>query len=896
MRLRTVPAVICVMVSTGLALTPRFSSGDLVRRVGSARSGRPAVSHKPSAIVGGEFLLDTSSVLVPAPGSQNAPAIAFDGTNYLVAWEDHRSGSYDICAARVTPQGVILDPSGFMISGAPFDQRHPAIGFDGTDFLVVWQDYRRGFAYDIYGARVTQQGTVLDANGIPICTEPNEQQNPRVAFGDSNYLVVWQDNRNLPDSSDIYGARVTPMGQVLDSNGFAISTFAHAQYTPAIGFGGTNFLVAWQDMRAADSVSYIYATLVTQQGSVILPNGFLVSYTANGQFTPAMAFNGTNYLVAWQDMRGSFPPELGIYGVRVTPGGMVLDSNTIGICTASGVELVPAVGLDSANFLVVWQEGGGSSSDIHGTRVSPDGAVLDPGGIVVTAAANGQGAPAISFDGRNALAVWQDERNKPGEPDIYGVRVAPGGGVLDSSGLLITEAAREERTPAIGFNNANYLVVWDDRRGGYSDVYGTRVASGGTVLDTTEIAVSTAANDQVAPAVALGDSNYLVVWEDYRSGDLAHIYGTRVTPGGEVLDPSGIPISQATGQQDAPAIGSSGANYLVVWQDGRDTTSHIYGARVTPQGTVLDPSGIAISEVTNRQCSPVVGFDGTNYLVVWQDERRSDSTFFDIYGARVTPGGNVLDPSGIAIAKEPENQENPALAFSGANYLVVWEDYRRSIYSDIYGARVTPGGGVLDPSGIAISTAEWNQLDPALAFDGANYLVLWEDQCNSGAPDIYGTRVSQGGSVFDYGRVVQQEGVQSHLAMTRGPGGELFLVYEGWAGTIGNKTYNTDRIWGDFNPTPGQGIEELANSERRLANGGATIVRGVLFLPKMGTVPSGTVPTFGPTLLDISGRKVLDLHPGANDVSHLAPGVYFVRPASGVKREAPRVTKVVVTR
>jgi hypothetical protein len=52
-----------------------------------------------------------------------------------------------------------------------------------------------------------------------------------------------------------------------------------------------------------------------------------------------------------------------------------------------------------------------------------------------------------------------------------------------------------------------------------------------------------------------------------------------------------------------------------------------------------------------------------------------------------------------------------------------------------------------------------------------------------------------------------------------------------------------------------------------------TIVRGVLFLegdcPRTGTVPK-TV------LLDISGRKVLDLKPGPNDASRLAVGVYFV--------------------
>jgi hypothetical protein len=48
----------------------------------------------------------------------------------------------------------------------------------------------------------------------------------------------------------------------------------------------------------------------------------------------------------------------------------------------------------------------------------------------------------------------------------------------------------------------------------------------------------------------------------------------------------------------------------------------------------------------------------------------------------------------------------------------------------------------------------------------------------------------------------------------------------------------------------------------------------VLFLPRSASTSSS--PS---CLLDISGRKVLALRPGPNDVSHLAPGVYFVRTA-----------------
>jgi hypothetical protein len=69
-----------------------------------------------------------------------------------------------------------------------------------------------------------------------------------------------------------------------------------------------------------------------------------------------------------------------------------------------------------------------------------------------------------------------------------------------------------------------------------------------------------------------------------------------------------------------------------------------------------------------------------------------------------------------------------------------------------------------------------------------------------------------------------------------------------------------------------------------------TIVRGVLFLPEAASHKLQAA-----SLLDISGRKVIDLKPGANDVRALAPGVYFVREAQA-QAQAQVVRKVVVTR
>jgi hypothetical protein len=77
-----------------------------------------------------------------------------------------------------------------------------------------------------------------------------------------------------------------------------------------------------------------------------------------------------------------------------------------------------------------------------------------------------------------------------------------------------------------------------------------------------------------------------------------------------------------------------------------------------------------------------------------------------------------------------------------------------------------------------------------------------------------------------------------------------------------------------------------------------TFVAGVLFLPGLGTrseLPERNSVMSRAALLDISGRKVLDLKSGANDVRALAPGVYFVRTAQA-QAQAQAVQKVVITR
>ena len=810
-------AVGCLL-SAAFAVRPSFDAREVVRRVRSVT--RPASGLRDS-FGDREFPIDTSITRVPAQFSQSFPAVASDGANFLVVWQDDRGGV--ISGARVTPQGTVLEPAGILITQVPGDRGAPAVGFDGENFLVVWEEDRVGTDWDIYGARVSPQGEVLDPAGIPISTADDDQFMAALAFDGANYFVVWEDDHD-DTLYNIYGARVTPQGTVLDPLGIPISTAEDDQLTPAVAFDGANFFVAWEDYRSGVS---------------------------------------------------------DIYGARVTPQGAVLDTLGIPISTATNVQLLPALAGDGENLLVTWVDYRNLSSfDIYGARVSPQGTVLDSAGFVISQAANDQYSLAAGFDGENFLVAWGDFRSGAGY-DVYGARVTTQGEVLDPAGFVISQAAHDQYYPAVGFDGANFLLAWEDDRGGSGyDIYSGRVTPEGEVLDPVGFLISQSANDQNSPAAGFDGENFLVAWADDRNGNGWDIYGARVTPEGAVLDPAGFVISEAAKDQRLPAVGFDGANFLLAWADYRDSTRfHIHGARVAPDGTVRDPSGITITTVPGVQYAPAIAFDGANYLVVWQDTR--SGTDWDIYGTRVSPQGEVLDPAGIAFSQEVHHQRFPAVVLGSANLLVVWQDNRYGSDYDIFGARATPEAVVLDPSGIPISTAADDQLLPAIAFDGASFLVVWEDYRNGIDFDIFGARLSLQGTVSDSGPVVSEPQDQTYPRLGVGNGGRLLLVYEGWAGNVGGKDYNANRIWGEMNPRPSN---REAVISKEITTGGATIFRGLLYMPVRR----------GPNrLLDVSGRKVLDLLPGTNDVRALAPGVYFVHEAQA-QAQAQVVRKVVI--
>ena len=160
-----------------LGTRPRLVGHRRTHSVRLPQSGIAAYRHnsKPSDNLGGAFLVD-SGYAVPDTSEHTQPAVAFDGTNYLVVW----TTSSGIWGTRVDSTGRVIDRFGFVIG--TINPGPPQVTFGTTCFLVVW----RGFG-GVDAVRVRRDGYVLDPNPIYVGVPILAGAIPSVAFGGSSF-------------------------------------------------------------------------------------------------------------------------------------------------------------------------------------------------------------------------------------------------------------------------------------------------------------------------------------------------------------------------------------------------------------------------------------------------------------------------------------------------------------------------------------------------------------------------------------------------------------------------------------------------------------------------------------------------------------------------------------
>jgi MYXO-CTERM domain-containing protein len=350
------------------------------------------------------------------------------------------------------------------------------------------------------------------------------------------------------------------------------------------------------------------------------------------------------------------------------------------------------------------------------------GKVLDNPPVLLSGTVKDKYTGGVAFDGTNYLVAFADDASLG--QGLYAVRVSATGTLLDVLPILIPDPLSFSVVPQVAFDGTNYFVVWEHSSfSAAGDIYGARISPAGVVLDATPIQVSVQPADQWSPTLSFSGGQYLVAWADARgnsSGLGIDVYATRVTPAGTVLDPDGFAVVSLPGWQVPSAIASDGTNFLVAWS-GEGNQSDVYAARVNAGGQVLDAGGIPVCVIPqSTQINPMISWDGTNYLLAWTDDRSGKN---EIYGARVAPTGTVLEPNGTLLYSGATDALSPVLAFDGKNHVMVFQSQNGG-QSDLLGMRISPANVPVDAAPFVVANAPTNEGAVGLATGAAGQLLV----------------------------------------------------------------------------------------------------------------------------------------------------------------------------
>ncbi|MFH1826064.1 MAG: hypothetical protein ABH823_02080 [bacterium] len=366
-----------------------------------------------------------------------------------------------------------------------------------------------------------------------------------------------------------------------------------------------------------------------------------------------------------------------------------------------------------------------------------------------------QQKPKIQNDERgNYIVVWEDGR--AGYYDIYAQKINSLGQPLwPKKGVAVCAASRNQNFPQITKDGTGgAIIVWQDYRNGNADVFAQRLGSDGLPMwPKGGVAVCATNAGQFAPQITPdGSGGAIITWHDYRSGQGEDIYAQRINNQGTLLwQRNGVPIATAPGTQWYPQIVDDGAaGAVIVWTDGRVSSAdnNIYAQRVNSAGEILWPeNGVAACLAANNQEQPIIIKSNGGTIITWQDYRNGNA---DIFAQKLNSNADPLwQKDGVALCSLPYAQENQQLADDGnGGALVTWADLRGD-ESAIYAQRINQDGQpTWQENGYLISSNMGKQSRPEISqANNDSWVIVWENN-DGGKNSLLAQRITVNGAVL----------------------------------------------------------------------------------------------------------------------------------------------------
>lgn len=268
-------------------------------------------------------------VIARTDGTANV-SVGAAGSRYVIAYSD-RSGTRMVTVAD-SDQGT----TPIVLSSDTFGQTLTVAG-GAARALIAW------------GSAKAVVGLLIDSAGAPVIAQPAllsrssyGQYSPRIAWCGDTYLATWTESGN---DGRVMFARIRANGIPVDAAGRFVDAGSKSQAAPDIACHESSALIVWIDHGAKEMIR---GAIVDADGTA---HPSMTIAELPGYAEPAVAWNGSQYVVAWSDSRTHR-----INLVRVSRDEQLVDvvPHVLPAVPGSVADDSPAIACKASECVVAW--------------------------------------------------------------------------------------------------------------------------------------------------------------------------------------------------------------------------------------------------------------------------------------------------------------------------------------------------------------------------------------------------------------------------------------------------------------------------------------------------------------------------------------------------------------
>lgn len=241
--------------------------------------------------------------------------------------------------------------------------------------------------------------------------------------------------------------------------------------------------------------------------------------------------------------------------------------------------------------------------------------------------------------------------------------------------------------------------------------------------------------DEMAPAgpsgIAYGLGRYFAAYTGRvagKDGVYVQSLGDHGASREEELKINGFPADAAGG-----SVVFTGDRFGIAFHDRRDGDYEVYFNTLKPDGSKYGPD-IAITNEWGFSIGASLAFTGREFVVVWQDNRSTESSFgsFHVYGQRLDLDGKLLGENVRLSVGHDADSESPQIAVGRKGLGIVWaetSDSQRRIVFQSFDFELNP----IAKAPVQLVPEGRSGVYPTLAWNQASesYLVAFYDPDNA---------------------------------------------------------------------------------------------------------------------------------------------------------------------